>query len=275
MFGRKESIEIKTPAQFDKMRKAGLVVAAVLARLSTEAGPGVTPAQLDAIAREMLVAHGAEPSFLGYYGYPSVICASVNEAVVHGIPSETPLVDGDILSVDFGAIVDGWHGDAAITVVVGTQDQADVALSEATRQGMWSGLATAIAGKHLGDVGAAIEATIRAAGPYGILTDYVGHGIGTKMHMSPDVPNVGPAGAGMQLRAGMAIAIEPMVTRGTHQTQVLADDWTVVTLDGSRAAHWEHTVAITDQGPWVLTAQDGGAAEFAARGVPSPAAQKS
>ena len=274
MFGRKNNIEIKTPAQFDKMRKAGLVVASVLERLTEEAGPGVSPAQLDRIAREMLIKAGAQPSFLGYYGYPAVICASVNDAVVHGIPSDVPLADGDILSVDFGAIVDGWHGDSAVTMMIGNADPADVALSEATRQGMWAGLATAIIGRRLGDVGAAIEHTIRAAGPYGILTDYVGHGIGTAMHMSPDVPNVGPAGRGMALVEGMAIAIEPMVTRGTHETHVLEDDWTVVTLDGSRSAHWEHTVAITADGPWVLTAADGGAAEFAARGVPSPAASK-
>lgn len=274
MFGRKESIEIKSPAQFEKMRKAGLVVAAVLERLSKEAGPGVTPADLDAIAREMLVQHNAQPSFLGYHGYPAVICASVNSAVVHGIPSQTPLQDGDILSVDFGAIVDGWHGDSAVTMIIGNAAPEDVALSEATRSGMWAGLASSIVGNRLGDVGAAIENTIRQAGPYGILTDYVGHGIGTAMHMSPDVPNVGPAGRGLALVEGMAIAIEPMVTRGTHETQVLDDDWTVVTLDGSRAAHWEHTVAITADGPWVLTAMDGGAAEFAARGVPSPAASK-
>jgi methionyl aminopeptidase len=277
---RRDSIERKTPEQFTSMRRAGLIVAEVHERISREAAPGVTTLDLDRIAREILAARRAAPSFLGYHGYPAVICASVNEQVVHGIPSDTPLVDGDVLSVDFGAIVEdsrgiGWHGDAAVTLLIGeTIDPEDIALSDATREGLWAGLAATAPGIKLGDLGATIERTIRARGPYGILTDYVGHGIGTSMHMAPDVPNVGPAGRGMTLTAGMAIAIEPMVTRGTHETEVLEDDWTVITRDGSRAAHWEHTVAITEHGPWVLTAADGGAAAFAALGVASPAAER-
>jgi methionyl aminopeptidase len=277
---RRDSIERKTPEQFNSMRRAGLIVAEVHERLSREAAPGVTTLDLDRIAREILAAHGAAPSFLGYHGYPAVICASVNEQVVHGIPSDTPLAEGDVLSVDFGAIVQdsrgvGWHGDAAVTLLIGENiDAEDIALSDATREGLWAGLAATAPGIKLGDLGATIERTIRAKGPYGILTDYVGHGIGTSMHMAPDVPNVGSPGRGMTLTDGMAIAIEPMVTRGTHETEVLEDDWTVITRDGSRAAHWEHTVAITEQGPWVLTAADGGAAAFAALGVASPAAER-
>ena len=280
IFSRKDGIERKTPAQFESMRRAGLVVAAVLERLSREAGPGLTTNDLDRIAREMLAANNATSSFLGYYGYPAVICTSVNDEVVHGIPNDRALVAGDILSIDFGAIVTdtkgvGWNGDAAVTVIIGgTGDPEDHRLSDTTRGALWAGLSKAVVGNRLTDIGAAVEAHVRAAGPYGILQDYVGHGIGTSMHMPPDVPNIGPGGRGVGLVEGMALAIEPMVTRGTHQTKVLDDDWTVVTLDGSRASHWEHTVAITAQGPWVLTATDGGAAEFARLGIPSPAASR-
>jgi methionyl aminopeptidase len=277
---RRDDVEIKTPAQLESMRRAGLIVAETLTLLADRAEPGVTTLDLDRLAREVLARHGAAPSFLGYHGYPAVICASVNEQVVHGIPSDTPLNEGDILSVDFGAIVEdsrgtGWHGDSAITVIVGDhRDPADEALSTATRSGLWAGLAQAQPGRRLGDIGAAVEQSVRAAGPYGILTDYVGHGIGTSMHMAPDVPNVGPGGRGLEMREGMALAVEPMVTRGSNRTEVLADGWTVVTLDRSRASHWEHTVALTSQGPWVLTAADGGAEALAALGVPSPAASR-
>ena len=274
MFGRKDKIEIKTPAQIDLMRKAGIVVGTVLERMKAEAGIGVSTNDLDRIAREELKRFGAESSFLGYYGYPSVICASTNDEVVHGIPHDRKLVDGDLLSIDFGAIVDGWHGDAAITIEIGTPIAAQTQLSNVTRDSMWAGLAQAVAGNRLSDISHAIETTIRSAGDYGILEEYVGHGIGTKMHMDPAVPNFGSPGRGVELIPGMALAIEPMVTLGARHVHTLADNWTVVTDDGSRASHWENTVAITADGPWVLTALDGGAEYFAAHGIASPAASK-
>jgi len=274
MFTRKSKFEIKTPEQFLKMRKAGLVVADVLARMTQEAAPGVTTAQLDRIAREMLANAGATSSFLGYHGYPAVICSSVNDEVVHGIPNDRPLADGDLLSVDFGAIVDGWHGDAAVSIEVGSPVAEQTRLSEVTRDSMWAGLSMAVPGNRLSDISHAVESTIRAAGDYGILQEYTGHGIGTKMHMDPAVPNYGAAGHGPELIPGMALAIEPMATLGTHHVRTLADEWTVVTTDGSYASHWEHTVAITEDGPWVLTAHDGGAAYFASHGIASPAASR-
>ena len=271
MFRRKDKFEIKTFEQFLKMRKAGLVVADTLARIKTEAVPGVTTADLDRIAREELKRVGATPSFLGYYGYPAVICSSVNDEVVHAIPNERALQDGDILSVDFGAILDGWHGDSAITIEVGTKISDQTKLSEVTEASMWAGLSKCVAGNHLTDIGHAVESTIRNAGNFGILEEYTGHGIGTKMHMDPSVPNYGIPGNGPELLVGMALAIEPMVTLGTKHVHTLADNWTVVTDDGSRASHWEHTVAITEEGPWVLTAHDGGARYFKAHGISSPA----
>jgi methionyl aminopeptidase len=275
IFGRKDRIEIKTPEQFRKMRMAGLVVAHTLERIASETGPGVSTSDLDRIAREELRKRNAEPSFLGYYGYPAVICTSVNDEVVHGIPGERPLQDGDIISVDFGAIVDGWHGDSAITIEVGTPVAQQSELSRVTRESMWAGLSTACAGNRIGDVGYAIESVVRTAGDYGILEEYVGHGIGTKMHMDPSVPNYGEPGRGIELRVGMAIAIEPMITLGSPAVHTLADNWTVVTNDGSRASHWEHTVAVTQDGPWVLTALDGGAEYFALHEIASPAAELS
>jgi methionyl aminopeptidase len=221
----------------------------------------------------MLTAAGAQSSFLGYFGYPAVICSSVNDEVVHSIPNEVALKDGDILSVDFGAIVDGWNGDAAVTIEIGTPVPKQTALSNATRESMWAGLAKAVAGNRLSDISHAIEMVIRNAGNYGILEDYGGHGIGTKMHMDPLIPNYGEPGHGPELIVGMALAIEPMATLGSKHVRTLDDQWTVVTTDGSRAAHWEHTVAITSDGPWVLTAHDGGAQYFAAHGIPSPAAK--
>lgn len=271
MFRRKEKYELKTFEQFLKMRKAGLVVADTLARISKEAGPGVTTFDLDQIAREELKKFGATPSFLGYYGYPAVICSSVNDEVVHAIPNERPLADGDIVSVDFGAIVDGWHGDSAVTIEIGKTNPEQSKLSAVTRESMWAGLAKAVAGNHLTDISHAVETVIRSSGEYGILEEYTGHGIGTKMHMEPSIPNYGAPGNGPELQVGMALAIEPMVTLGTKYVHTLSDNWTVVTDDGSRASHWEHTVAITEEGPWVLTAHDGGAEYFKANGIESPA----
>lgn len=273
---RDGEIEIKTPEQLALMRRAGLVVADGLAAVRAAAVPGATTADLDAVAREVLREAGATSSFLGYGQppFPAAICASVNDEVVHGIPGPRVLTDGDLVSIDFGAILDGWHGDAAITVAVGEVAPERLALSAATEGGLWAGIAQARAGGRLSDIGHAVERHVRRQGPYGILEDYVGHGIGTEMHMDPQVPNYGKPGKGPRLVPGMALAIEPMVTQGSRQTRVLADDWTVATRDGSWAAHWEHTVAITTQGPWVLTAPDGGAERLAALEVASPAASR-
>lgn len=273
-------LEVKTPEQLRVMRRAGLVVAAALNRMAQSVQPGITTADLDAIAVSVLRENDAAPSFLGYHGYPAVVCVSVNDEVVHGIPGPRTLHDGDIVSMDFGAIVtdnrgQGWHGDAAVTVFVGEASAEDAALSDVTRSALWAGLAAAQAGGRLSDIGAAVEGVVRAAPhPYGILADYTGHGIGTQMHLPPSVENFGPAGRGPVLQPGLALAVEPMVTIGSPDTDVLEDDWTVVTQDGSRACHWEHTVAVTSEGPWVLTEPDGGAAMFAAMGVDSPAASR-
>jgi methionyl aminopeptidase len=263
-----ERIQLKTAEQIAIMRQAGLVVARALELMRTAAAPGVSTADLDEIARVVLSEAGAKSSFLGYHGYPAVICASRNDRVVHGIPTAGDrLADGDIVSIDFGAIVDGWHGDAAITVLVGDVSPEARALSQACEASMWAGLAAARADGRLTDISNAVETSVRKAGKYGIVTGYGGHGIGTQMHMAPHILNHGRAGKGPRLRAGMALAIEPMITLGSRATQELDDGWTVTTVDGSWAAHWEHTVALFDDGPWVLTATDGGRAELANLGL--------
>jgi len=258
------SIEIKTPGQIAAMREAGLVVARALRVLADAARPGVTTADLDALAEAEIRAAGATPSFKGYHGYPATICASVNEEIVHGIPSpRRSLREGDLISIDCGAILGGWHGDAAVTVGVGAISAADAAMLEACQTALWRGLAQARAGGRLGDISHAVETSVRRSGRYGLVEEYTGHGIGSAMHMDPPVPNCGRAGRGPRLRPGMALAIEPMVMLGGPETVQLDDGWTVVTADGSRAAHFEHTVAITGDGPWVLTAEDGGKSGFA------------
>jgi len=274
VFRRKDRIEIKTPAQIALMREAGLVVARTLELLRTSVAPGVSTRELDAIAEESIRSHGAVPSFLGYHGFPASICTSVNDEVVHGIPGDRVLAEGDQISIDCGAILAGWHGDAAITVGVGALDPEAVELSRVTEEALWRGLAAATVGNRVADIGEAVEASVRAApgGPaYGIVEEYVGHGIGTSMHMDPNVPNYATSGRSAALTAGMALAVEPMVCAGGRAVETLEDDWTVVTSDGRRACHWEHTVAVTPDGPWVLTALDGGAGRFAALGVASPA----
>lgn len=274
MFGR-ERIEYKTPEQVLLMRRAGLVVADALAAVRERAVAGVTTAELDSIASAVIEAAGALPSFLGYEGYPARICVSVNDEVVHGIPGPRVLEPGDVVSIDCGAIVDGWHGDSAITVVLDGADPEDVALAETTERAMWAGIAALAGAERLGAVGEAVEDVVDAAEAaglnggvrYGVVEEYVGHGIGTAMHQPPDVPNFRRRDRGPRLRPGLCVAVEPMVVRGERHTQVLEDDWTVVTDDGSRASHWEHTVAILEDGIWVLTAADGGAAELARLGV--------
>jgi methionyl aminopeptidase len=271
MFGRKSTIELKKPEDFERMRAAGLVVADTLQLLRTSLQPGMTTAELDAIARDSIASAGATPSFLDYHGYPAVICVSVNEEIVHGIPGDRVIEDGDLVSIDCGAIVDGWHGDAAFSMQVGEERDDVRRLLELTETALWRGIAKAVPGGRLSDIGHAVEAHVRSVGDYGIVEEYVGHGIGTSMHMDPSVPNFGQPGHGPKLVAGMAVAIEPMVTIGGRHTRTLDDEWTVVTLDGSWAAHFEHTVAITAAGPWVLTAHDGGAQRLRALGVPTPA----
>ncbi|MDT4891932.1 MAG: methionyl aminopeptidase [Pseudonocardiales bacterium] len=268
MRGLPERIQVKTPEQIALMRQAGLVVAHALAGMRAAVAPGVSTADLDAVARGVLADAGASSSFLGYHGYPAVICASVNDQVVHGIPSaDHVLRDGDLISIDFGAIVDGWHGDSAISVPVGAVSDDVRAMSEACERSMWDGLAAARSGAHLTDISHAVESSVRRSGRYGIVAGYGGHGIGSEMHMAPHILNYGRPGKGPRLLPGMALAIEPMITVGSRATRELEDGWTVTTVDGSWAAHWEHTVAILEDGPWVLTADDGGRAELARRGV--------
>ena len=257
------AIEIKTPEQIKSMRAAGLVVARTLRTLAGAVVPGVTTAELDALAEREIRAAGATPSFKGYHGYPASICTSVNSEIVHGIPSQDRrLREGDIVSIDCGAIVDGWHGDAAVTVAVGAISAAHAGLLEVCEAALWRGLAQAQPGRRLGDVSHAVETSVREAGRYSVVQEYTGHGIGSAMHMDPPVPNYGRPGRGPRLRPGMALAIEPMVMLGSEETVLLEDGWTVVTADGSWAAHFEHTTAITADGPWVLTAEDGGVSGF-------------
>ena len=241
------------------MAAAGQVVAAALRAVREAAAPGVTTKDLDDIAESVIRQAGGTPSFLGYHGFPASICSSVNDRVVHGIPSAAEaLAHGDLVSIDCGAILDGWHGDAAVTFGVGTLIDADEKLSDATRQAMEAGIAAMLPGNRLTDVSHAIEKGTRAAEQdhgrrYGIVEGYGGHAIGRRMHMDPFLPNEGQPGRGPLLVAGSVLAIEPMLTLGTTRTRILDDEWTVVTTDGSRAAHWEHTVAVTDDGPRILT----------------------
>ncbi|WP_414690443.1 type I methionyl aminopeptidase [Nocardioides sp.] len=265
------TLEIKTPEQVELMRRAGLLVGETLELLRGAARAGVTTGELDALAEDNIRSHGGVPSFLGY-GYPpfpASICASVNAEVVHGIPGARALVDGDVISIDCGAIVEGWHGDAAITVAIGEVPAEVTELMAVTEDALWAGIGAARLKGRVSDISRAVETTVRERGSYGILEDYVGHGIGSQMHMDPNVPNVVRRGErGPRLVTGMALAVEPMVTLGGAETDVLADDWTVVTSDGSLAAHFEHTFALTPDGVWVLTALDGGQERLAGLGVP-------
>jgi len=245
--------------ELDAMAAAGAVVAATLQAVRAAAVSGMSTLALDEIAESVIRDAGATPSFLGYHGYPASICASVNDRVVHGIPSAVEmLAPGDLVSIDCGAVLDGWHGDAAITFGVGPLDPADEALRAATRESLEAGIAAMIAGNRLTDVAHAIEMGTRAAEArygraFGIVEGYGGHGIGRQMHMDPFLPNEGAPGRGPLLALGSVLAIEPMLTLGTGKTVVLDDEWTVTTTDGSRAAHWEHTVAVTETGPRILT----------------------
>src|SRR3954466_16013538 len=234
-------IQVKTPQEIELMRAAGLVVAGAIKAVRAAVRPGVTTGELDAIAEDYIRGKGAVPSFLGYHGFTGSICASINEEIVHGIPSGTrALAEGDNISIDCGAIYKGWHGDSAVTVTVGEPSAEDAALIDVTERSMWSGLARAIAGGRLTDISHSVEEVVTAEShPYGIVDHYGGHGIGTEMHQDPHVLNYGRPGRGPRLVPGLALAIEPMVTVGDPATVELDDGWTVITKDGSRAAHFE------------------------------------
>lgn len=265
----------KKPAQLRAMVEPGLITAASLDAVRALIAPGVTTLELDAAAEAVIRARGARPNFQLVRGYRHTVCASVNEQVVHGIPGSRRLQAGDIVSMDSGAQFEGWNGDSAVTFVVPGEAPADVVaarqrLSEVTEQSMWAGIAALASAQHLGEVGAAIEDYVDAhapAGGYGILRDYVGHGIGRKMHEAPSVFNYRTPDRGAEVRPGLAVAIEPMVVAGDQETFVEDDGWTVSSLDGSDGSHWEHSVAVHDGGIWVLTAPDGGAAGLAPFGV--------
>jgi methionyl aminopeptidase len=245
-------ISKKKPDDFAKMEIAGQCVAAMHQAVREAAVPGVTTRELDAIAAAVVREHGCRPSFLGYHGFPATICASPNSAIVHGIPDGYTLRNGDIISIDAGAIYEGWHGDAAFTMAIGDVPEEVRRLLVVTEEALWNGLRMARHGNRLGDIGHAIEATAKPHA-YGVVREYIGHGIGRQMHEAPNVPNYGTPGKGLKLKAGMALAIEPMFNLGTAETVVLDDGWTVVTADGALSAHFEHTVLITEDGPVVST----------------------
>lgn len=246
------AISIKTAAQIEAMRRAGRLVARTLAEVGAAVRPGVTTGELDALAESIIRKAGGVPSFKGYHGFPASMCASLNGEIVHGIPSQRVLHEGDILSLDIGAILHGWHGDAAVSLPVGSVSPEAERLLQAGQEALAAGLAAARGAAHLSDIGAAIEACAQRYG-FGVVREYVGHGIGRRMHEEPQVQNYGPAGQGPILRPGMTLAVEPMLNAGGPETRVLDDKWTVVTADGSLSVHFEHTIAITEDGVDVLT----------------------
>lgn len=242
----------KTPEQIEKMRRAGKALAEIHKELESAIKPGVAVKELDELAERSIRLRGAVPSFLGYRGFPATICASLNEVVVHGIPNGRKLEKGDIFSVDLGLILDGWHADRAHTYPVGQIDEKSQKLLDVTERSLHAGIEKCVPGNHLSDISHAIQVEVEKEG-FAIVREYAGHGIGRDMHEDPQVTNYGPPGRGPVLQAGMVFAIEPMVNAGTWETKLLNDGWTVVTADGSLSAHFEHTVAVTDDGPVVLT----------------------
>lgn len=242
----------RTPDEIAAMRKAGRVVAEMHDRIRAAIAPGVTTAALDRIGRDVLEARGATSNFLGYHGYPAVICASPNDMIVHGIPDDRPLEEGDLISIDCGAVVDGWHGDAAFSMGVGAVTPEVSRLIEVTEASLAAAVAQLVDGNRLGDVGHAVQSVVEAAG-FSVVEDYTGHAIGREMHEDPQVPNLGRPGKGARLRVGNVLAIEPMVNAGDPETFLLEDGWGVVTADGSLSAHVEHTIAVTENGPEILT----------------------
>lgn len=263
----KELVALKSGSEIATMRRAGAVVAEMLERCSAAVRPGITTADLDKIGADVIREHGATSSFLGYYDYPATICTSVNDEIVHGIPGGRKLREGDIVGIDVGAIVDGWHADAAITVPVGKVKPEAARLIQVTEDALRRGIAAARPGARLGDIGAAVQSFAESKG-YSVVRNYVGHGIGRAMHEPPQVPNYGTAGQGRPISVGLCIAIEPMLNAGGPETRVQKDGWTVTTADGSLSAHFEHTIAVTEAGPVVLTVP--GTAAARSRG-PAPA----
>jgi len=246
-------IQLKTGDQIAKLREANLIVADVLDQLESAAAPGMSTWELDEIAHKRLKQLKGESAFLGYRGYPKVLCTSVNEVIVHGIPrKDVVLKDGDILSIDFGAFKDGWCGDSARTIPIGKVAPGAKALMDATRRSLEAAIAQCVPGKRLGDIGFAVQSLVEAEG-YSVVRQFVGHGIGRKMHEEPHVPNYGDAGRGTRLSPGLVVAIEPMVNMGSPEVVIEDDGWTAVTKDGSLSAHFEHSVAITENGPYVLS----------------------
>lgn len=249
-------IELKSPSEIDKMRRASVIVGEILAELAEVAMPGVSTLDLDQLAERRIAERGARPAFKNYRVgdrvFPAVLCTSVNEEIVHGIPSDRPLAEGDIVGLDFGVVYEGYYADSAITVAVGRIDDCSSRLIDTTRRCLEAGIEQLWPGRRIGDVGAAVQAVAEEAG-YGVVRDFVGHGIGRALHEDPQVPNFGVAGRGRALKAGMVLAVEPMINEGSASVRVLDDGWTAVTADGKRSAHFEHTVAVTDQGPVVLT----------------------
>ncbi|MCR4425411.1 MAG: type I methionyl aminopeptidase [Firmicutes bacterium] len=245
-------IVLKTPSEIARMRRAGRLVAQVLESLGEHIKAGVTTETLDRMAETMIREAGAQPAFLGYRGFPATICASVNDVIVHGIPNGRPLAEGDIVGVDIGVVVDGFYGDAAMTFPVGRISAEAERLLEVTRGALSAAIEHARPGKRLGDISHAIQEHVEAAG-FSVVRDFVGHGIGRNMHEEPQVPNFGEPGVGVRLKPGMVLAIEPMVNAGRHEVRIMQDNWTARTCDGRLSAHFEHTVAVTENGPEVLT----------------------
>ena len=245
-------IVLKSPAELDKMRAAGRIVAETLALLKSRIRPGVTTAELDRLAEKECERHGAKPAFKGYGGFPYSICSSPNDRVVHGFPDNNPLQDGDILSIDFGVLYKGFFGDSAMTFAVGTLDEKTQRLVTATRESLERAIEKSVPNGRLSDVSHAVQSWVEPKG-FSVVREFVGHGIGSKLHEAPQIPNYGEAGQGPRLKAGMTLAIEPMINAGVPGVKILEDGWTAVTLDGKWSAHFEHTVAITDNGPEILT----------------------
>lgn len=246
----------KHPAEIERMRRAGRVVGETLEALRAAVRPGLTTRRLDEIAEREIVARGGVPSFKGYRGFPATICTSLNHEIVHGIPGGVVLKDGDLVKLDCGAIVEGYHGDAAVTIAVGEPTPEAAKLIETTERALWAGIAEARIGNRVGDIGNAVQTVAEGAG-FSVVREYVGHGIGRALHEDPPIPNYGTPRKGLPIEEGLVIAIEPMVNVGGYDTRLLADGWTVVTADGSLSAHFEHTIAITADGPQVLTAVAG------------------
>ena len=257
-------IACRSHSELERLRAANLLVARVLESLKTAVAPGVTTAALDALAERAIRDAGALPAFKGYHGYPATICASINEQVVHGIPSDRELIEGDIISIDLGALLDGYYGDAAVTVPVGRIEEEPATLLRVTEESLWKGIEKVKVGGRVSDIGHAVQQHVEAHG-FSVVREFVGHGVGTALHEEPQIPNYGEPGRGPRLAEGMVLAIEPMVNMGKPAIKVLTDGWTAVTRDGTRSAHFEHTVAVSLSGPLVLSALETPAREAAAR----------